>query len=381
MSLDTRYRRLVALGSAAALALGVAACGGDGGSSDASGSSASNGGSATAAASNAPKWCGTKKVKVSLSDGEGADTWRRITKKIAELEAAKCPNVTGFTYTDGQGDTQKAISDIQGLVAQGVNAMVIFPDAGKALLPAMRSAVKAGATVVPYRSPPGGKQGVDYTDYVATDSDQYGILWGNWLVKLLPNGGNVLYLGGPAGVQQSLDRLGGLKSVLAKHPNIKLIGQQPFNVTNWDPAKTQQVVTASLAKFPKIDAIAADYGAAMDSALPVFKQAGRKIPPIATEDSNQLACDWKKLKPSNPDFQLYTNSSQNWMVKPAIHDAIAKAAGGTPPTAAELSVKNATAEDSVSGKPKAPQCDPSLPGDAILSSSLDEANLKAVFAK
>jgi ribose transport system substrate-binding protein len=368
---------LSALVAAGVLALGVAACGGT--SDDSSSGGGATNANANASASNAPSYCGDKKVTVSLSDGEGADTWRRITKKIAELEAAKCPNVTKFVYTDGQGNTQKAISDIQGLVAQGVNAMVIFPDAGKALLPAMRSAVKAGSTVVPYRSPPGGKAGVDYTDYVGTDSDQYGILWGNWLTKLLPNGGNVLYLGGPAGVQQSLDRLGGLKSVLDKHPNIKLIGQQPFNVTNWDPAKTQQVVTASLAKFPKIDAIAADYGAAMDSALPVFKQAGRKIPPIATEDSNQLACDWKKLSKTNPDFQLYTNSSQNWMVKTAIQDAIAKAAGGTPPK--QLDVKNATAEDSISGKPNKPQCDPSLPGDAILSSGLDAANLKAVFNK
>jgi ribose transport system substrate-binding protein len=374
MNMDSRYRGVTALVAAGALALGVAACGGSGGN-DATGSASG----APSGAAKGPSYCGTKKIKLSLSDGNGADTWRRITHKIAEVEAAKCPNVTDVVYTDGQGNTQKAISDIQGLVAQGVNAMVIFPDAGKALLPAMRSAVKAGATVVPYRSPPGGKAGVDYTDYVATDSDQYGILWGNWLVNLLPNGGNVLYLGGPAGVQQSLDRLSGLKSVLDKHPNIKLIGQQPFNVTNWDPAKTQQVVTASLAKFPKIDAIAADYGAAMDSALPVFKQAGRKIPPIATEDSNQLACDWTKLRKTNPDFQLYTNSSQNWMVRTAVQDAIAKAADGTPP--ASLSVKNATAEDSVSGKPKKPECDPSLPGDAILSSGLDPANLKAVFNK
>lgn len=375
MEAPLRHWRRLALGATAIMATtAIAACGGDGGSDSGSSTAA---GTSAAAKGDVPAWCGTKDVKVSLSDGNGADTWRRITRKIAELEAAKCPNVTGFVYTDGQGNTQKAISDIQGLVAQGVNAMVVFPDAGKALLPAMRSAVKAGSTVVPYRSPPGGKEGTDYTAYVGTDSDQYGVLWGEWLVKLLPKGGNVLYLGGPAGVQQSLDRLSGLKSVLDKHPNIKLIGQQPFNVTNWDPAKTQQVVTASLAKFPKIDAIAADYGAAMDSALPVFKQANRKIPPIATEDSNQLACDWKKLSKTNPDFALYTNSSQNWMVRTAIQAAIAKAADGTPP--ASLNVKNATAEDSVSGKPKPPQCDPSLPGDAILSSGLDKANLTAVF--
>lgn len=366
------WRRFVVGATAALAATTLAACGGSDDNKDDSGAT-------TAAANNAdvPAWCGTKDVKVSLSDGNGADTWRRITRRIAELEAAKCPNVSELVYTDGQGDTQKAISDIQGLVAQGVNAMVVFPDAGKALLPAMRSAVQAGATVVPYRSPPGGKEGTDYTVYVGTDSDQYGVLWGEWLTKLLPEGGKILYLGGPAGVQQSLDRLSGLKQVLDAKGGFELVGQQPFNVTNWDPAKTQQVVTAALAKFPQIDAIAADYGAAMVSALPAFKQAGRKIPPIATEDSNQLACEWKKLQPDNPDFELYTNSSQNWMVKTAIQAAVAKAAGGTMPD--PLNVKNETAEDSVSGKPKKPECDTSLPNDAILSSGLDKAELTAIF--
>ena len=45
--------------------------------------------------------------------------------------------MTSLTYADGQGNTQKAISDIQGMVAKGVNALVVFPDAGKAILPAL----------------------------------------------------------------------------------------------------------------------------------------------------------------------------------------------------------------------------------------------------
>jgi ribose transport system substrate-binding protein len=56
-----------------------------------------------------------------------------------------------FSYADGQGNTQKAISDIQGMVAKGVNALVVFPDAGQAVLPTLRSAYQAGVKVVPYR--------------------------------------------------------------------------------------------------------------------------------------------------------------------------------------------------------------------------------------
>ena len=36
-------------------------------------------------------------------------------------------DVTEFVYADGQGDTQKAISDIQSMVATGVDALVVLP--------------------------------------------------------------------------------------------------------------------------------------------------------------------------------------------------------------------------------------------------------------
>src|SRR5581483_8772533 len=119
--------------------------------------------SATSAKSSAvPSWCGPKKIKLDFTDGFGGNSWRLVTTNSARDEAKKCPSVTSIDYADGQGNTQKAISDIQGMVAKGVDALVVFPDAGKAILPALRSAYKAGVVTVPYRVTPGGKAGVDY---------------------------------------------------------------------------------------------------------------------------------------------------------------------------------------------------------------------------
>ena len=173
-----------------------------------------------------------------------------MTRAEAKDEAAKCPNVTQYLYSDGQGNTQKAISDIQGFVAKGVNAIVVFPDAGKAMLPALRSAYKAGVVTVPYRVNPGGKAGKDYDYFVVTDFKQAGVLWANWLVKALKGKGNVVNLGGPAANSQSLDEYDGMMSVLKDHPGIKFIGQTPYNVTNWDPAETQKVVTRPPGQVP-----------------------------------------------------------------------------------------------------------------------------------
>src|SRR5690348_14746185 len=85
---------------------------------------------ATSAARSAavPSWCGSKKITLGLTDGFGGNSWRLVTTASARDEAKKCPSVTSLTYADGQGNTQKAISDIQGMVSKGVNALVVFPE-------------------------------------------------------------------------------------------------------------------------------------------------------------------------------------------------------------------------------------------------------------
>ena len=155
----------------------------------------------SADAGGVPAWCGAKEIKLGFTDGFGGNSWRLVTTAAARDEASKCPSVTSIDYADGQGDTQKAISDIQGMVAKGVDALVVFPDAGEAILPALRSSYKAGVVTVPYRVTPGGEAGIDYDVFVDTDVKEAGKLWGQWILENLPDGGNVLFLSGPAGQQ------------------------------------------------------------------------------------------------------------------------------------------------------------------------------------
>ncbi len=320
----------------------------------------------------APAWCGPKQITLSVSDGFGGNNWRRITSGEAKAEANLCPNVTKYVYTDGQGDVQKSISDLNGLAAQGVQAMVVFPDAGPAMLPAIRAAYQAGSVVVPYRVDPGGKAGSDFNTYISTDFCADAKLMANWLVKALPKGGNVVYLGGPAGNSQSTTRSQCLHQVLDP-TNIKLIGQQPFEVTNWDPAVTQQVITADLAKYSQIDGWATDFGAAFASSLPAFQQANRKVGVVAAEDSNAFAC--ASQDPTN-GFPIMTVTSQNWMSRTAVDFAVALATGGTPP--ASPVVQNEQFEDSLANPPKV-VCDKSMPTDAIMSSHLTKEEQRAAL--
>jgi ABC-type sugar transport system substrate-binding protein len=370
--------RLAATVAVAAVVSLAAACssGGSSGSSTSGGSGSTAAGGGSTASSKYP-WCGPQKASIALADGFGDNTWRELTRYSAVTVAAQCPSITGYTYTNGEGNTQKAISDLNSLVAQGVTAIVDFPDAGQAMLPALTKAYQAGAIVVPYRVFPGGKAGDNYSAYISTDFTSAGVLWGNDVATALKGKGNVVFLGGPPANSQSLAEYQGLQSVFKKYPGIHLLGQQPYNVTNWDPATTQQVVSSLLSKYPTINAVVSDFGTALAASFPEFQKAGRQIPVIATEDGNSLGCDYASMSASDPGFKLFTVSSQTWMVEYAMRYAIALATKGTVPSSTVVPQQNF--ENSVTNNPSKPQCDSTLPPTAIMSSGLTAAEQQAAL--
>ncbi|NEM91816.1 substrate-binding domain-containing protein [Galbitalea soli] len=339
-----------------------------------SGCSSTGGGGSTAGGAvthvkGAPSWCGTKKISLALLDGFGGNSWRLVTTASGKDEASKCPSVTKYLYADGQGNVQKAISDIKGMVSTGVNAMVVFPDAGQAILPALTTAYKAGVVTVPYRVFPGGKAGVNYDKWIGDDFANDGNNWAAWITKNVPNGGNILFLGGPAGNSQSVTEYNALRKGLSD--KYTFIGETPFQPTNWDPTLTQQLLSADIAKYPKIDVIVSDFGPTLVSALPLFPKSGRSIPALATSDGNSLSCFWEDNHAANPDFKLMTVATGNDNVRLAVDYAVAKATGGEIPTAD--SFKGPIFEDSVSQQPHGVQCDKNLPGDVYLSAQMPGA--------
>jgi ribose transport system substrate-binding protein len=371
----TTARAVAVLGTAALI---IGACGssddgddaatGDDAAADEGAEEPSDEGGDAEAAGDVPAWCGPEEISLGFTDGFGGNSWRIVTAAAARDEAEKCPSVTDIQYADGQGDTQKAIADIQGLVATGVDALVVFPDAGEAMLPALRSAYQAGVVTVPYRVDPGGEAGVDYDVYVDTDFTEAGRNWGNWIIENLPDGGTVLMLSGPPGNSQGELEKEGLLEVLEPTGNYEFIGEQPFEPTNWDPAETQRVLTAAIAQFPEIDVIVSDFGPSLVGALPEFENSGRSIPLLATSDGNVLGCFYEENKPNNPDFELFTVSTQNDHARLAIQWAVALATGGEEPES--TSFPSLPFEDSISGEPNPVTCEPDLPADIYLSAEM-----------
>jgi ribose transport system substrate-binding protein len=332
-------------------------------------------GASSMAQAETPSWCGPKKATIALLDGYGGNSWRQVTTASAKQTASLCPSITGYEYADGNGDLQKSISDIKSIAAKGTDALVVFGDAGPAVLPAITQVFKSGKVIVPYRVDVGGKEGENYSKFIGSSFVNDGENWGNWIKSVLPKGGNVLFLSGPAGNSQGLDELKGLKNVLG--PEFVFVNPEPFAVTNWDPALTQKVLTAEIAKNAKIDVIVSDFGPSLVGALPLFEKQGKSIPALATSDGNSLACFWEEVKDKNPDFKLFTVATGNDNARLATMWAVALATGGELPK--DEIFKAPVYEDSVSGKPNPVTCRKDLPGAIYLSSELsDEEQAKAV---
>ncbi len=213
--------------------------------------------------------------------------------------------------------------------------------------------------------------------FIDSDFRQAGELWGQWIIKNLPDGGNVLMLSGPAGNSQGVLEAEGLAKVLGPTGKYTMIGEQPFAPTGWDPAETQKVLTAAIAKNPKIDVIVSDFGPSLVGALPEFEKSGRSIPALATSDGNALSCFWEDHKAKNPDFKLMTISTQNDHARLAVQWAVALATGGQTPK--EEIYPSTLFEDSVTSTPSPVTCRKDLPGAIYLSAEMDgEAQNKLV---
>jgi ribose transport system substrate-binding protein len=389
----TRSRnRVILIAGVGAAALALAACSSSSGGGTASSSAAPAATSAaasapaasasapaasgSAAAAGTPSWCGPNAITLGFADGFGGNSWRLVTTASGKDEAAKCPSVKDLIYTDGQGDLQKSISDIQGMVAKGVNALVVFPDASEAILPTLKEAFDAGVVTVPYRVFPGGKDGVDYTKFIALDAANDGHNYAEFFKKALPDGGNILVLSGPKGNSQGTLMAQELRKELGADGKYTFIGEDPFEVTNWDPALSQKVLTAAIAKYPQIDGIASDFGPSLVGALPEFTKAGKKIPVLATSDGNVLGCFWEDQKAAGNEFPMMTVQTGNDHARTAIDYAVAVATGGQVPTA--TAHQHQIFEDSLDPS-KPVQCRKDLPGDIYLSAQLSAEDQAALM--
>lgn len=322
------------------------------------------------------KLCGAKSLRVALVDGYGGNSWRKTAFAELQDEASKCPNITDVQYTDAGGDAQAYNSAINGYTAQGYDIIVTFTDFGDAALPAYRAATQAGVTMAPYFNNLKGKLGVDYSVNPYEDAYSAGKIFAEWIGKTVKEG-NTVFLGGLPGSASSVTFLNGYKEGLKAYPGIKLLDDN-FIVTNWSPADAQKAVSGLIAKYPKIDAIASDYGVTSLAAVKAYQAAGLPVPAMAfVATNNEYSCLYTDAKTVGKSWPQLALSGTTADTRFALRAALASLNGieNTEPRA----LVAFPFADSEQGKD--PLCNKSFPPDADLASSLPQDKLQLLFAQ
>lgn len=162
-------KRILALALSAAMALSLAACSGGG---DASGSGS---GSDSGSGSNSGE---TKKVGLSMPT-QSLERWNRDGSYLDE-QFKSAGYETIITYSDN--DTNRQVSDIQNMIAEGVDLLVVAAIDGEALNTVMNEAGEAGIPVIAYDRLI-MNDNVSY--YVSFDNYTVGTLQGQYIVDAL----------------------------------------------------------------------------------------------------------------------------------------------------------------------------------------------------
>jgi ribose transport system substrate-binding protein len=316
--------------------------------------------------------CGTKPLTVGYLKSVGGNSWVLQSAAEFKAEAAKCPNIKSAMFSQAINDQQKAISDTNSFVAQGVNVLVISADYGAPELPAIRKATQQGVKVVTILGNAGGTPGTDYVDSVVFDTSWIGRQWANFLHQQLPNGGKVVYLGGTPGNETSTAFYAGVSSALKAYPNLHWV-TPTWIPTNWDPAQKQQAITAQLAKNGRIDAVVTDFNGTDTGILPAYKSAGFKPPVMASiTPNNAIGCQWRATP-----YPLLTMGQTSSMTRLALRLGLAAYNGVTDNEADKLRPKPVVY---VPGGTPAP-CNKAYPPDADLTADLTAAQLTTLFKK
>ena len=231
--------------------------------------------SAKLAFAEAPKLAKKDKYKVGFAQTESNNPWRLAQTASMKAEAEKLG--WQLVYTDAAGSAAKQVSDVNSMIAQGVDAIFLSPREEKPLIPAVMAAKKAGIPVflidrnVDQSLAKGGE---DYVTFIGSDFIKEGQTAGEAMVKATGGKGIIIELEGSTGSSPANDRKKGFDEVIAKNPGLKIVASQTGNFNRDEGRKTAE---ALLQAHPEATAIYAHNDEMAIGAISALEAAG-KVP-------------------------------------------------------------------------------------------------------
>ncbi len=218
--------------------------------------------------------------RIALANGYIANTWRIQMIQTAKAYAAQ-PDVAAllseFKVVSTGEDVAAQISAINNFIDSGYDAIVVNAQNPEAFAPVIKRAKEAGIVLVAFDNI------LDTTDAINVNVDQkgLGVLWADWLIGHLPEGGKILEVRGVAGTSVDTDRHNGIQETLTA-------SGKPFEVFEvvgkWDDGTAQKATADAIAVQGAFDGITAQGGDT--GVVQAMIDAGHAFVPFGGETEN-----------------------------------------------------------------------------------------------
>ena len=218
--------------------------------------------------------------RIALANGFIANTWRIQMIKTAKAYAAQ-PDVAAklkeFKVVSTGEDVAAQIAAINNFIDSGYDAIIVNAQNPKAFGPVIKRAKAAGVILVAFDNI------LDTEDAINVDVDQkgLGVLWANWLIKHIPNGGKILEVRGVAGTSVDTDRHNGIHETLdasgKKWDVVEVVGK-------WDDPTAQKATADAIAVQKHFDGFTAQGGDT--GVVQAMIDAGHPFVPFGGETEN-----------------------------------------------------------------------------------------------
>ncbi|MDQ0338716.1 ribose transport system substrate-binding protein [Caldalkalibacillus uzonensis] len=206
-----------------------------------------------------------------------------VTLKEGAEQAAEELGVR-LIVVDAQDDPAKQVADVEDLVQQQVDAILVNPTDGAAIVTAIETANQASIPVITVDR---GAEGGEVLAHVASDNVEGGKMAGEFIIELLGGSGKVVELEGIPGTSAARDRGQGFNEAVGDAEGIEIVASQP---ADFDRSKGLTVMENILQSHAEIDAVFAHNDEMALGALQAIEAAGRDIIVVgfdATDDAVQ----------------------------------------------------------------------------------------------
>ena len=213
------------------------------------------------------------KITVGITQNNvGVDSYQTTYEKAFIAAADADPDVEAVVL-DAGGDVARQIAQIQDLIQQNVDAIIIWPTNGKAVVPAVRKAHQAGIPVIVTNSNI-AEEGLQFiASFSGPDNITQGARSAELMCEALDGKGKIVQISGQPGYTTAIERAKGFEDRLPEVcPDVELMETQPGD---WNREKSQRVMESFLVKYDQIDGVYAGDDNMGVGALNAAKAAGR----------------------------------------------------------------------------------------------------------